>query len=54
MYFFDLKEIELARKYYDIGELGIEAQGLHIGNAELGGYVHLKTDLAAICYGCHV
>ena len=51
---FYLVEIEFPRQHHHIGEPGIEAQALNIGDAELGGDVHLEADLTAVCYGCHI
>ncbi len=54
VYVLDLVEVELARQHHHIGELGVEAQRLDIGDGELGGDVHLKPYAAAIHYRSHI
>ena len=54
VYLLDLVEIKFAGKDNHVGELSIEPQRLHIGDAELRGDVHLDSNPAAIGYGGHV
>ena len=49
-----LVHIELARQYGDVGKLRIEAQGLDVGDVELGGEVDLQADLPAVAHHGHV
>ena len=52
--FLDLVEGQFPCQNNHVRKLGIETQGLGIGNAQLSGNVHLKADLAGIDYGRHV
>ena len=49
-----LVHIELARQYGHVGKLGVEAQGLDVGDVELGGEVDLQADLPAVAHHGHV
>lgn len=50
----DLLQRKLPRQHDDIGPLGVELQGLIIGNAQLGGNVYFHADPAAVENRCHV
>ena len=54
VYLFDLMEIQLPGKDDDVGEPGVEAQRLHVRNAQLRGNVYLNAKTAAVGYGGHV
>lgn len=43
-----LPQVELAGEDNDVGKLGIELQGLNVGDVELRGEMDFLTDLAAI------
>ena len=49
-----LVHIELARQYGNVGKLRVEAQGLDVGDVELGGEVDLQADLPAVAHHGHV
>ena len=46
----DLLQVQLPGEDHHVGILRIEAQGLGIGDVELGGNMHLHTDTAGIFY----
>ena len=50
----NLVEVELTREHDHVRPLGIEAQGLNIGDGQLGGDVHLQPYAAAILDGRHI
>ena len=52
--FLDLLQPELPREDDDVGELRVEAERLHVGDAELGGDMDLQADLAGIQDAGHV
>ena len=49
-----LLHVQLTRQHHDIGKLGIEAQGLDVGDVELGGEVHLLSHAVAIGHHSHI
>ena len=49
-----LVQVEFARQHHDVGIAGIEAQGLGVGDVELGGEVHLLPDVVAVGQDGHV
>ena len=48
MYGLYLPQIQFAGQHHDIGKLGVEPQCLYVGNAQLGGNMHLQADFSAI------
>ena len=47
-------EVQFARQHGHIGITGIEAQGLDVGDIELGGEMHLLPYFATINQHCHI
>ena len=54
VYLRHLVEVQLAGQHHHIGKVGIEAQGLDIGNIELGGEVYLLPYLGAVGHHRHI
>ena len=49
-----LLQVQLAGQHDDVGELGVEAQGLGVRDVELGAEVHLLSDAAGVGHDGHV
>ena len=54
MDFCHLLHLQFASQHHHIGKLGIETQGLDVGDVELRGEVHFETNLSAIGHDRHV
>ena len=50
----DLVQVQFTCQNHYIGKLGVEAQRLNVGYAELGGNMHLQANLPAIEDARHV